>query len=78
MTRRAGGQARLAFQRGQKLVMSLAAGSYDAGSAYLFTSVVAQFLAEFATINSFTEFEVRADNGLSWGWGPCSGHRPTI
>ena len=78
VTRRAGGQARLAFQRGQKLVMSLAAGSYDAGSAYLFTSVVAQFLAEFATINSFTEFEVRADNGLSWGWGPCSGHRPTI
>ena len=78
VTRRASGQARLAFQRGQKLVMSLAAGSYDAGSAYLFTSVIAQFLAEFATINSFTEFEVRSDNGLTWGWGPCSGHRPTI
>jgi type VI secretion system protein ImpG len=78
VTRRAGGQARLAFQRGQKLVMTVAAGSYDAGSAYLFTSVVAQFLAEFATINSFTESEVRADNGLTWGWAPCAGHRPTI
>ena len=78
VTRRAGGQARLAFQRGQKLVMSLAAGSYDAGSAYLFTSVIAKFLAEAATINSFTECEVRADNGLTWGWEPCSGHRPTI
>lgn len=78
VTRRAGGQARLAFQRGQRLVMSLAAGSYDAGSAYLFTSVVARFLAEFATINSFTECAVHADNGLTWGWGPCAGQRPTI
>jgi type VI secretion system protein ImpG len=78
VTRRAGGQARLAFQRGQKLVMTLAAGSYDAGSAYLFTSVIAQFLAEFSTINSFTECEVHADNGLIWGWGPCAGQRPTI
>ena len=78
VTRRAGGQARLAFQRGQKLVMSLAAGSYDAGSAYLFTSVIAQFLTEFATINSFTEVEVRTDAGMTWGWEPCSGHRPTI
>ena len=78
VTRRTGGQARLAFQRGQKLVMALAAGSYDAGSAYLFTSVIAQFLSEFATINSFTEVEVRVDNGMRWGWGPCSGHRPTI
>ena len=78
VTRRAGGQARLAFQRGQKLVMALAAGSYDAGSAYLFTSVIAQFLAEFSTINSFTECEVHADNGLIWGWGPCAVQRPTI
>lgn len=78
VTRRTGGQARLAFQRGQKLVMSLTAGSYDAGSAYLFTSVVAQFLSEFATINSFTEVEVQVDNGMRWGWEPCSGHRPTI
>ena len=58
--------------------MTLAAGSYDAGSAYLFTSVIAQFLAEFSTINSFTECEVHADNGLIWGWGPCAGQRPTI
>lgn len=78
VTRRKGGQARLAFQRGQKLLMTLAAGSFEAGSAYLFTSVIAQFLAEFATINSFTECEVRTDTGLVWGWAPCAGHRPTI
>ncbi len=78
VTRRAGGQARLAFQRGQKLSMGVAMGSYEAGSAYLFTSVVARFLAEFATINSFTETEIRADNGLTWGWGTCPGQRPTI
>lgn len=78
VTRRAGGQARLAFQRGQRLVLSLAAGSFDAGSAYLFTSVVARFLGEFATINSFVECVVRTDEGSEWGWAPCAGHRPTI
>ena len=35
-------------------------------------------LAEFATINSFTECEVRTDDGQRWGWEPCPGHRPTI
>lgn len=78
VTRRAGGVARLAFQRGQRLVMDLASGSYEAGSAYLFTSVVSRFLSEFATINSFTECEVRADNGLRWGWDTWPGQRPTI
>lgn len=78
VTRRAGGQARLAFQRGQRLVLSLAAGSYDAGSAYLFTSVVARFLSEFATVNSFVECAVQTDEGSEWGWAPCAGHRPTI
>ena len=78
VTRRAGGPARLAFQRGQRLRLDIAAQSFEAGTAYLFTSVVARFLAEFATINSFTETEVRADNGLSWGWGTWPGQRPTI
>lgn len=78
VTRRAAGHARLAFQRGQRLTLSIASASYDAGSAFLFTSVVARFLAEFATINSFAETEVRSDNGLTWGWGTWTGHRPTI
>ena len=78
VTRRAQGHARLAFQRGQRLTMSLSSGSYEAGSAYLFSSIVARFLAEFATINSFAETEVRLDNGLAWGWGKWAGQRPTI
>ena len=78
VTRRAGSQARLAFQRGQSLRIGVAAQSYEAGTAYLFTSVIARFLGEFATINSFTETEVRADNGLTWGWGTWPGQRPTI
>jgi type VI protein secretion system component VasA len=47
--------------------------------------VVARFLADFATINSFAECEVRADNGLTWNWagqaqreGQWTGRRPTI
>ncbi len=78
VTRRAAGDMRLAFQRGQKLTLKVAMGSYEAASAYIFTSVVARFLAEFATINSFAECEVQADNGLTWGWGAWQGRRPTI
>jgi type VI secretion system protein ImpG len=78
VTRRVAGDMRVAFQRGQKLTLQVAMGSYEAASAYLFTSVVARFLAEFATINSFAECEVRADNGLTWGWGAWQGRRPTI
>jgi len=78
VTRRAAGQTRLAFQRGQRLVIDLASAAYEAGSAYLFTSVVARFLAEFATVNSFVACEVRTDEGLSWGWDACPGQRPTI
>lgn len=78
VTRRAGGQARLAFQRGQQLTLHLASAAFAAGSAYLFSSVVARFLAEFATVNSFAECAVRTDDGLAWGWGPCPGQRPTI
>lgn len=78
VTRRAGSQTRLAFQRGQQVTLSLASAAFAAGSAYLFTSVVARFLSEFATINSFTECEVRTDEGLKWGWTPCPGQRPTI
>lgn len=78
VTRRVQGQARLAFQRGQHLIMSIASNAYDAGSAYLFTSVIARFLAEFATINSFAVTTVRTDSGLTWGWDACPGNRPTI
>ena len=78
VTRRVIGDMRVAFQRGQKVTMKVALGSYEAASAYLFTSVVARFLAEFATINSFAECEVHADNGLTWGWGTWQGRRPTI
>lgn len=68
VTRRATGSSRLAFLRGQRLTLELAWNSYEAGTAYLFSTVVARFLADFATINSFAECEVKADNGLSWNW----------
>ena len=68
VTRRAAGSSRLAFLRGQRLTLELAWNSYEAGTAYLFSTVVSRFLADFATINSFAECEVKADNGLSWDW----------
>ena len=94
VTRRASGSSRLAFLRGQRLTLELAWNSYEAGTAYLFSTVVSRFLSDFATINSFAECEVKADNGLSWDWrqweavdagesaasgeGTWTGRRPTI
>ncbi|QMW23352.1 type VI secretion system baseplate subunit TssF [Sandaracinobacteroides saxicola] len=78
VTRRAGDVSRLAFQRGQRLTLGVAMQSYEASTAFLFTSVVARFLGDYATVNSFAECEVKADNGLSWDWGTWAGRRPTI
>lgn len=78
VTRRSTGVARLAFERGERLTLSLSASAYEASTAYMFTMVVARFLAEFATINSFAEIAVKSDDGLSWEWPALSGPRPTI
>ncbi|KAB7648280.1 type VI secretion system baseplate subunit TssF [Polymorphobacter fuscus] len=78
VTRRAAGVSRLAFERGEQLTLHLAASAYEASTAYLFTMVVARFLAEFATVNSFAEVIVKSDDGLSWRWPALSGPRPTI
>lgn len=78
VTRRASGVSRLAFERGEQLTLSLSTSAYEASTAYLFTMVVARFLAEFATINSFAEVVVKSDDGLSWRWPALSGPRPTI
>jgi type VI secretion system protein ImpG len=78
VTRRASGVSRLAFERGEQLTLSLSASAYEANTAYMFTMVVARFLAEFATVNSFAEVVVRCDDGLAWRWPALSGPRPTI
>ena len=77
-TRRASGVSRLAFERGEQLTISVSASAFEASTAYLFTMVVARFLAEFATVNSFAEVIVKSDDGLSWRWPALSGPRPTI
>ncbi|MBC7505686.1 MAG: type VI secretion system baseplate subunit TssF [Sandarakinorhabdus sp.] len=78
VTRRASGVSRLAFERGEQLTLTIAATAFEASTAYLFTMVVARFLAEFATVNSFAEVVVKSDDGLSWRWPAISGPRPTI
>jgi type VI secretion system protein ImpG len=78
VTRRSVGVSRLAFERGERLTLTLAASAYEASTAYMFTMVVARFLGEFATINSFAEVCVKCDDGLSWQWPALSGPRPTI
>ena len=77
-TRRAAGVSRLAFERGEQLTISVSASAFEASTAYMFTMVVARFLAEFATVNSFAEVIVKSDDGLSWRWPALSGPRPTI
>ena len=79
VTRRVTGQDRLAFARGLRIRLKLDDASYENGRMFLFASVLERFLAEFTTINSFTEsvFE-SAQEGLLAQWPPRMGTRRNI
>lgn len=53
--RRAPGRVRTGFVTGEHLRIQLDDASFDNGRMFLFSAVLEQFLAEFATVNSFTE-----------------------
>lgn len=53
--RRIPGRGQMAVARGSRIRLTLDDASYENGRMFLFTSVIERFLAEFATVNSFTE-----------------------
>ena len=55
IVRRIPGLGRMAVARGQRIKIRLDDGSFENGKMFLFSSIIENFLAEFATVNSFTE-----------------------
>ncbi len=79
VSRRVPGLDRMAVARGLRLTLKLDDASFDQGRIFLFTAVLEQFLAEFATINSFTEchFETALEGSLVQ-WPPRLGRQHSI
>jgi type VI secretion system protein ImpG len=79
ITRRLPGLDRMAVARGQRIHITLDDAGFENSRLFLFASVVDRFLAEFTTINSFTEchFET-AKEGMFAQWPPRIGRRPNI
>ena len=55
IARRVPGLDRMAIARGHRIRITLDDAAFDKSRMYLFAAVLEQFLAEFASINSFTE-----------------------
>ena len=80
VTRRVPGLATaMAFARGLRIKVKLDDVSYDSARMFLFSAVLERFMAEFATINSFTEcvFE-SVQEGQFIQWPPRLGQRRNI
>lgn len=79
ITRRVPGLDRSAIARGLRLQIELDDASFDRSRIFLFTAVLEQFLAEFATINSFTECHFTTPlEGQLVQWPPRVGRQHNI
>ncbi len=79
VARRVAGLGRMAIARGHRIKLRLDDGAFDRGRMFLFGAVVERFLAEFASINSFTETHVSsAAEGEFARWPPRMGRRHSI
>jgi type VI secretion system protein ImpG len=79
VTRRVPGLDRLAVARGHRIALKLDDGAFDNSRMFLFSAVLERFLAEFATVNSFTETVVdSAIEGRIMQWPPRVGRRHNI
>jgi type VI secretion system protein ImpG len=79
LTRRVPGLDRMAMALGLQIHLKLDDGGFENGRLFLFAAVVERFLAEFATVNSFTEthFETPME-GVFVRWPPRIGRRHNI
>lgn len=79
VTRRLPGADRMAAARGQHLHVGLDDAGFEDGRMFLFTAVLERFLAEFTTINSFTETRFESpQEGVFARWPARIGRRHTI
>ncbi|WP_407920100.1 type VI secretion system baseplate subunit TssF [Halopseudomonas salegens] len=77
VTRRLPGNGPLTFGRGVQIDITVDESLFSGASAYLFGSLLEQYLARHVSINSFTEFHLHsAQRGLVGKWAPRFGTRP--
>jgi len=77
--RRVPGLDRMALARGHRIRIKLDDAAFDKSGMFLFTAVLERFLAEFASINAFTECHFHSPNeGDVAQWPPRMGRRHTI
>ena len=79
VARRVPGHDRMAIARGHRIRIKLDDGAFDRSRMFLFSAVLERFLAEFASINSFTEcvFDSVTEGEFA-RWPARIGRRPTI
>ncbi len=79
VVRRIPGAGQMAVARGRRITLRLDDGSFENGRLFLFAAVVERFLAEFASINSFTETVVETPGeGVVMRWPARIGRKHTI
>lgn len=79
VARRVPGVERMAIARGHRIQVTLDDKAFDKGRMFLFSSVLERFLAEFASINSFTETHASSVNeGEFQRWPLRIGRHHTI
>ena len=79
VVRRIPGRGQMAIARGSRIRLKLDDPSYDNARLFLFAAVIERFLAEFATINSFTETIVETTTeGVVAKWPARIGRKHTI
>ena len=79
VARRVPGLDRMAIARGHRIKITLDDAAFDKSRMFLFAAVLEQFLAEFASINSFTEcLFSSALEGEFARWPPRIGRRHSI
>jgi type VI secretion system protein ImpG len=79
VVRRIPGRGQMAIARGSRVRLTLDDSSYDNARLFLFAAVIERFLAEFATINSFTETIVETTaEGVVAKWPARIGRKHTI
>ena len=79
VARRVPGLDRMAVARGHRIKIRLDDAAFDKGRMFLFSAVLERFLAEFASVNSFTETWVESPSeGEFMKWPPRIGRQHTI
>ena len=79
VARRVPGLGRMAVARGHRIHIRLDDAAFDQSRMFLFSAVLERFLAEFASINSFTEcIFSSAQEGEFARWPPRIGRRHSI